>query len=69
MEKDGRAFAETPYQLLDNKIHISDFYSLRIISLTQDSLILNVCIDLQSKETSLKGELIEGYYVEMKKIE
>jgi hypothetical protein len=68
MEKDGRAFAETSYQLLDNKIHISDFYSLRIISLTQDSLILNVCIDLQSKETSLKGELIEGYYVEMKRL-
>ena len=69
MEKDGRALGETAYQLLDNKIHISDFYSLRIVTLTQDSLTLNVCIDLQSKETSLKGELIEAHYIEMKKIE
>lgn len=69
IEKDGRAPGETPYKLADNRIYISDVYWLRIIRLTQDSLTLNVCIDLQIEETSLKGELIEAYYVEMKNIE
>lgn len=46
-------------QLLDNRIQISANYSVRIKGLTQNSLALSILVDLQHKETSTKGELME----------
>jgi hypothetical protein len=48
--------------------NVSPDVSLRIVNVGQDSLTLNLIIDLTDKNASIKGETVEMKFVQMKKV-
>ncbi|MCD9017141.1 hypothetical protein [Parachryseolinea silvisoli] len=56
----------TKYKIEDNVIKIASNYSLRIVSLSQDTLTLNLILDFDSDDVSLKGEVLEMRFCQMK---
>jgi hypothetical protein len=57
------------YKIKNGTIEINPHLSLRIVSLSNDSLILHLILDLEHKNVSVKGEALEMKFIPMKKME
>lgn len=58
---------EMEYTINSNVIELSEYFSLRITDLQNDSLTVNLVLNIQHTETSMKGEAIEMKFVVMDK--
>src|SRR4030095_14087782 len=63
-EKRG-APSRDSYRIDDNVIKISSGYSLRIVDVTSDSLVLRLSLDIKLEKASVDGEVMELKFVQM----
>ncbi|HMG88498.1 MAG TPA: hypothetical protein VK589_00510, partial [Chryseolinea sp.] len=63
-EKRGAPYRYS-YRIDDNMIKISSGYSLRIVDVASDSLVLRLSIDIQVEGASVHGEVMELKFVQM----
>jgi hypothetical protein len=57
------------YSIKNNVIEINANLSLRIVELSKTALILNLILNFEHGEVSVKGEALEMKFVQMKKSE
>lgn len=55
------------YRIKSEVIEINSNYSFRIVELSRDRLTLNLILNFENEEVSIKGEALELKFIEMKK--
>jgi hypothetical protein len=63
-EKRGAPYRDS-YRIDDNVIKISSGYSLRIVDVASDSLVLRLSLDIKLEKAAVDGEVMELKFVQM----
>ena len=68
-EKDRGTPSTIKYKIINSIIEFSEYVSLKIVNVTQDTLTLNLIVNLEQGNVSVKGEAVEMKFVQMKELE
>jgi hypothetical protein len=63
-----RAPSESDYNIKNGEIDLSSMFSFRIVELSENRLIVNLILNVEVEDTSIKGETEEMTFIAMKKL-
>jgi hypothetical protein len=66
MSKERGAPSSSKYKIKNEVIEINPNFSFRIIDLSKDTLTLNLILNFEKKNVSIKGDALEMKFVQMK---
>jgi hypothetical protein len=69
LSKERGAPSVGKYKIKNDVIEVNSNYSFRIVDLSNDSLTLNLILNLEKNEVSVKGEALEMKFTQLKKLE
>lgn len=68
VSRERGAPAQAKYKIKNDVIQINSNYSFRIVDLSANTLTLNLILNFENKDVSIKGEALEMRFVQMKEL-